>query len=388
MRSYEHTMVECAQAAFARYRDGERRDFHADAMALTLEIVGKTLLGIEDPAELHRVSHIVEIALDYFQERLYSWGALLPPEFPTLRWLRFRRAKRELDAIVGRVIERAKREDSQADHLLARLIRARDDDGQPMSDQQLLDEAVTMLLAGHETTALGLMYAAYSLATHPDARRALSDEIDTVLGGRPVRADDLAGLPYLDAVVRESLRLYPPAYALGREVIESFELGGYRMPVGAQIAVVPFAQHRSARYWREPERFRPERWLNGETRNLPRYAYMPFGGGHRVCIGNQFASLELALVLATFVQQLTLEVKPGLRLKLHPVITLRVPDGLPVIVRRRKLPALASQVAPGQSAPGAEQCPHSVRSAPERAEAACPHVAHAPAPGEREPEPA
>ena len=398
MRAYEQTMVECASAAFARFRDGERRDFHADAMAITLEIVAKTLLGIEDPAELHRVSHIVDVAMAYFQERLYSWGALLPPEFPTPRWLRFQRAKRELDAIVGRVIDRARREDSTADHLLARLLRARDDDGQPMSEQQLLDEAVTMLLAGHETTALSLMYGAYLLATHPVESRALAHEIDAVLGGRPARADDLERLPYLDAVVRETLRLYPPAYALGREVVEPFELGGYTLPVGAQIAVVPFAMHRNRRFWKEPERFRPERWLDGETRNLPRYAYMPFGGGHRVCIGNHFASVELSLVLATLVQQVRLEVRPKLRLRLRPVITLRVPSGLRVKVRRRKLPANAANDAPGwfsaenqppQASPAV--CLESARThetvQPAASLAACPHgvSGHVDGRGEREP---
>jgi cytochrome P450 len=205
------------------------------------------------------------------------------------------------------------------------------------------------------------MYAAYLLATHPAESRALTQEIDTVLGGRPVRADDLARLPYLDAVARETLRLYPPAYALGREVVEPFELGGYLLPRGAQIAVVPFAMHRNRRYWKQPERFRPARWLDGETHDLPRYAYMPFGGGHRVCIGSHFASLELSLVLATLVQQVALEVQPNLQLRLRPVITLRVPAGLAVTVRRRQLPAFATPENQGASAAPAA-CPHSARS--------------------------
>jgi cytochrome P450 len=351
LAAYEEGMVQSATRAFAAYRDGEQRDFHADSMALTLEIVAKALLGIEGGAELSRVSHSLDTAMDYYAERLHNVGMLLPASFPTPRYLRFRRAKRELDAVVRKLIADAR--DDGADHLLARLLHARGEDGQGMSEQALLDEAITMLLAGHETTALVLTYTVYLLARHPAQAAALAREIDDVLGDRAATPAELANLPYLDAVIRESLRIYPPVYAFGREVVEPFELGGYTMPVGAQVLTAPFGVHRNPLYWREPDEFRPERWLNGETRDLPRYAYMPFGGGHRICIGSHFALLELALVIATMVQQVELTPVPGFQLSLDPVITLRSRHGMPVRVKRRQ-----SRAAETPRVQGGHGCPY------------------------------
>ncbi|HEX5657392.1 MAG TPA: cytochrome P450 [Polyangiales bacterium] len=335
LNDYEDTMVRCARDAFSRFADGERRDFLQDSMRVTLEVVGRTLLGISDTARLDEVSQLVDEVLAYYQERVHNWGALLPSRFPTPRFRRFQRAKAGLDALLREVIERVKRDDRDADHLLARLVRARGEDGQGMSEQQLLDEAVTMLLAGHETTALTLMYVVHLLSTHARARDRLREEIDGVLGDRAARADDLEHMPFLDAVIREALRLYPPAYAFGREVVEPFELGGVSLPKHAQLIVSPWAMHRNRKYWSEPEAFKPQRWLDGETKKLPRYVYMPFGGGHRICIGSHFAMLEAALLTATLMQQVTLDVRPGHRLELAPVVTLRTARGLPVTVTRR-----------------------------------------------------
>ncbi|MDB4991609.1 MAG: cytochrome [Myxococcaceae bacterium] len=333
--AYASSMVEATERHVSRYVDGETRDFHVDAMALTLDIAGITLLGVSTEAESARVAHLLEEILGYFEERMGTWARLLPPAFPTLKQLRFRKAKRELDVIVRRIIDSCRRDGAQADHLLGRLIQARGEDGQPMSEQLLLDEAVTMLLAGHETTALSLMYAVYLLSTHPAAAARLRAELDTQLSGRALTAADLPQLPFLDAVVCESMRLYPPAYAFGREVVQSFELGGYTIPVGAQVIISTFAMHRKARYFSEPARFLPERWLDGSLSALPRFAYLPFGGGPRVCIGMHFAQLELALVLGTLVQQVELHVTPGFELKLQPVVTMRSRAGLPVRIRRR-----------------------------------------------------
>jgi len=336
LQSYEGTMVEAAERAFASYADGETRDFHADMMQVTLEIVGRTLLGVSTTEQSNRISHALDASLDYFEERIYSWGRLLPANFPTPRLLRFRRAKAELDRIVRSIIERCTREDAQADYLLARLVRARSDDGkEAMSKQQLLDEAVTMLLAGHETTALAMLFATYLLCTHPEATTRLREELDSQLGGRAICAADLERLPYLDAVVRETLRLYPPAYTFGRELLTPIELGGYTLPARSVVLVSPYGMHRSGRYFAEPNRFDPARWLTPEASKLPRFAYLPFGGGPRVCIGNHFAQLELALVLATLVRQLDVTLLPGFEMKLSPVLTLRSKHGLPVRIKRR-----------------------------------------------------
>jgi cytochrome P450 len=292
-----------------------------------------------------------------------TWKALLPPSFPTRKLLKFRRGKRDLDAVVKAIITRCRNDGAKGEYLLARLLRSRTEDGQEMPEQLLLDEAVTMLLAGHETTALTLMFAVYLLSSHPDEAARLRADIDTVLQGRPIAVEDLKQLPFLDAVVREALRLYPPAYAFGRETTAPFELGGYQIPVGSQIAVSPYGIHRNGRYFREPDRFRPERWLNGETDDLPRFAYLPFGGGHRVCIGSHFALLEIGVALASLLQQVELTVVPGFELKLDPVITLRSEHGMPVRVKRRVSVARGStrSEAPPPTTPAAG-CPHAAAS--------------------------
>jgi cytochrome P450 len=335
LNNYEDTMVACGRAMFSKFADGEQREFLRDSMRVTLEVVGRSLLGISDTARLDEVNGLIDDVLAYYRERVHNWGSLLPSKFPTPRYKRFKRAKDALDTMLREVIERVQRNDREADHLLARLVRARGDDGQGMSDQQLLDEAVTMLLAGHETTALTLMYIVQLLSAHPDVRDRLRGEVDGVLGARAARAEDLERMPFLDAVIREALRLYPPAYAFGREVVEPFELGGVLLPKRAQLVASPWAMHRHPKYWSDPEAFKPQRWLDGEAKKLPRYAYMPFGGGHRVCIGSHFAMLEAALLTATLLQHVTLDVKPGHHMKLSPVITLRSSNGLPVTVRRR-----------------------------------------------------
>lgn len=353
--SYERPMVEAAERAFASYRHGETRDFHTAMMSLTLEIVSQTMLGVSTGEQSERISLALEHSLDYFEERLYSWGRLLPPKFPTPKQRRFVRAKRELDQIVRGIIERCRREDGSADHLLARLLRARTDDQQGMSDQLLLDEAVTMMLAGHETTALALTFAVYLLSSNPSVAARLQAEVDEHLGDRTVTAQDLEHLPYLDAVVRETLRIYPPAYAFARELVQPIELGGYTLPVGSHVIISPFGVHRNPGLYTDPQQFRPERWLSGETRELPRFAYLPFGGGHRVCIGNHFAQLEAGLLLATMVQRLELSVVPGFKLSLAPVLTLRSRHGLPVRVSKRVARAGGRVVAPSEPVTGS--CP-------------------------------
>jgi len=334
---YADTMVACAERVCARFRDDEVRDIHQDMMAVTLEIVGKTLLGVDARREGERIAQIVDVSLAYFQKQLWSWQGVLPPWVSTSERRAFRKAVPELDQIVYRIIARCRTHGDEADHLLARLVNARDEQGETMSDQQLRDEAVTMLLAGHETTAIALSFAVYLLSENPDAAARLRAEIDGELGARPATAADLPKLKYLDAVVRESLRLYPPAYLVGRQALSPLELGGYTVPADAQLLMSPYVMQRQAHLFPEPERFLPERWLTPPATPLPRFAYFPFGGGPRVCIGNHFAMMEAALVLATIVQQLELTVVPGFRLELEPVVTLRPAHGIRVLVRRRRI---------------------------------------------------
>jgi cytochrome P450 len=333
--SYAQTMVHCAERELAAFRDDEVRDIHVDMMRITLDIVARTLLGSEARAESERIGEIMEAVIAYMDKQLNTWQGMVPLWVPTLARHRFARAVAELDTIVHRIIKRARAQGPDAEHLLARLANARDDQGETMTDTQLRDEAVTMLLAGHETTAIALSYLVYLLSENPAVAARLREEIDTQLGGRAPRMDDLPKLRYLDAVMRETLRLYPPAFAMAREVVRGFDLGGYHVPAGHQVLMSAYAIQRSAKLYAEPDRFVPERWLDGSTEQLPRFAYFPFGGGPRVCIGNHFAMMELALVGAVIVQQVELTVVPGFALELDPVVTLRPKHGVRVLVKRR-----------------------------------------------------
>jgi cytochrome P450 len=334
--NYADAMVRCTERELAGFRDDEVRNIHVDMMRLTLEIVGKTLLGIEAGRDSERIGDIVDASLAYLDKQLYSWQGLAPKWLPTLERYNFRQAMVELDALVLRAIRRCREHGTAADHLLARLVHARDESGEAMSDLQLRDEAVTMLLAGHETTAIALTFAVYLLSEHPEIAARLRSELETQLGGRRPRVEDLPKLRYLDAVARETLRLYPPAYVFAREVTRSFEVGGFTIPKGDQVAMSAYVVQRDARWYPEPERFRPDRWLDGSTDGLPRFAYFPFGGGPRVCIGNHFAMMEIALVLAVLTQDVELTVVPGFALELAPIVTLRPARGVRVLVRRRR----------------------------------------------------
>jgi cytochrome P450 len=341
---YLETMVSCAQRTAASFRDHEVRDVHLDMGQLTLEIAGKTLLGFDPRREAERIARVLDAAMDYFEIELRTPLGMLPAHVLTPARRRVRAGRLELEAMLMRIISRCRREDADsADHLLARLVQARDEDGEPMSDRQLIDEALTMLLAGHETTALSLTYALYLLSEHPAALERARDEVDSVVGQRSLQAADLPRLRYLDSVIRETLRLYPPAYTIGREVVQTIELGGYEITPGAQLLMSQCVVHRDPRFFPEPTLFSPERWLDASIERLPRFAYFPFGGGPRVCIGNHFAMMEATLVLASMLQAVDLQVVPGFKLDLEPSVTLRPKHGLRMLVRRR-LPASAAAV--------------------------------------------
>jgi cytochrome P450 len=335
----------------AAFRDHEVRDIHRDMTHVTLEVAGRTLLGAElgdTPAErpsafrvgrrdAERIGKVLDVAMAYFDKQLRTPLGLLPKWVPTPDRVRMKQAVAELDAIVYRIIARCRREDRDADHLLARLVAMRDEHGRGMSDRELRDEAVTMLLAGHETTALTLSYAVYRLSENPEAAARARAEIDAVTGGgQAIGVEALPKLRFVDAVVRETLRLHPPAYVMAREATTTFELGGFTIPKGDQVLMSQYALQRDPIWYRDAERFRPERWLNGETAQLPKFAYFPFGGGPRICVGNHFAMMEAVIVLATLLREVELSVVPGFRLAFDPVVTLRpAAGGIPVLVRRR-----------------------------------------------------
>jgi cytochrome P450 len=205
-----------------------------------------------------------------------------------------------------------------------------------MTDVQVRDEAITLLLAGHETTANALNWTWYLLAQNPDKEALLHDELDRVLGGRAPTLADLKQLPYTEMVVKESMRLYPPAYSFGRMSIEDVNIGGYDLPANCDINIFSYTAHRDPRWWDEPEAFRPERFSPENEKLIPRYAYFPFGGGPRICIGNSFAMMEARLMLATMAQQFQLRLKPGQKVELDPLITLRPLGGMHMRVEQRE----------------------------------------------------
>jgi cytochrome P450 len=332
---YGDVMSAFAERHVARWTVGETVDVHAEMMALTQAIVAKTLFDADVSGDALDATQAAKVLAEDFGARLRSFR-LLPFWFPTPRNLRSRRAIRRLDRIVEHII--AERLAGQADRgdLLSMLVQAQDaDDGARMSAHQLRDEVMTIYMAGHETTAVALSWAWYLLAQHPDADARLAEELRDVLGGRPPEAADLPRLKYAEMVIMESLRLYPPAYGLGRQATGPSEIAGQRVARGDIVIVPTWVVHRDRRWFEEPERFRPERWAKGLAQSLPRFAYFPFGGGPRQCIGNGFALMEAVLVLAAIAQRFRVSLVAGQRITPTPYVTLRPEPGIRVQLARR-----------------------------------------------------
>jgi cytochrome P450 len=206
-----------------------------------------------------------------------------------------------------------------------------------MTDRQLRDETVTLFLAGYETTSLALSWAWYLLAQHPEAEKKLLQELDEVLAGRAPVVEDMPRLRYTEMIAKETMRLYPPAYIVGREAVQDCEIGGQRISAGMQLFMPTWVVHRDARFYESPAEFRPERWTPEFTAQLPRYAYFPFGGGPRVCIGNSFALMEFVLLMATIAQKFRLLLVPEQKVSITPAMSLRPTNGIRVILHQRSL---------------------------------------------------
>jgi cytochrome P450 len=334
IESYADTMVAYTERMLATWRDGETRDIHQDMMRLTLEIVAMALFSVEIASDRDRVS----VALNTLMELTSGARMLLPAGLrlvPTPGNLRYLRAVRQLDEIVYGLIRQRQATDRTYQDLLATLLQARYEDGGSMPNRQLRDEVMTLLLTGHETTAVSLSWTWYLLSQHPEVEQKLWAELRRVLNGRSPRMSDLPGLPYLERVIKESIRLYPPVWALVRNPVKECEIGGYRIPMGTTILMSQWVMHRDPRYYDEPERFNPDRWLDARSKEAPKFAYFPFGGGPRTCIGASFATTEAALVLATIAQKYQIRVVPDWPIETVPTITLRPRHGIKVTVTRR-----------------------------------------------------
>ncbi|WP_261567167.1 cytochrome P450 [Frankia gtarii] len=350
-----------ADSTARSWHDGQHLDIHAEMTEMTLEIVARTLFDVAlDDA-------LIEVVRTALNENMPVAGRLALPGFGAAERLplpaaRRRRASRDaLDRTVYGLIARRRAAGATGDDLLCLLLSTQDaETGVRMDDTQVRDEALTLLLAGHETTANALSWTFHLLGANPQAERELHAELDTVLGERPPTIDDLPRLTYTQAVLNESMRLYPPVWAMGRHLVEDRKVGGHLLPAGSTLLFSQWVVHRDERWWPDPDRFDPTRWLRsgtdaagsssgtgtgtgsgtsagaGAAPDRPRFAYFPFGGGPRQCIGNTFALAEGALALAAIARRWSLHPVPGIDVVPQPLVTLRPRDGLPMTAHIRR----------------------------------------------------
>ena len=333
IESYTDAMVEYAEQATDDWVDGDRLAVDRAFSRLTLRILAQTLFDIDVGDD----EGVVTRAADALNERADSRNlqVFLPQWLPTPLNRRFDRATRDIEALVSELIEERRAEPGEFDDLLSLLLTVEDETGRKLDDAELIDNMVTFLFAGHDTTSLALTYTFLLLSKHPDVREKLDREHEAVLGGDPPTIDDLDALEYTERVIRESLRLYPPAYVLFREAAEDVEVGGYRIPAGTKVTLPQFRLHTDPRFWDEPDAFRPERWTEAMEADLPDYAYFPFGGGPRHCIGMRFAMTELKHLVPTVAQRVDFDLLSDPHPELSASVTLRPADPVEMRVWKR-----------------------------------------------------
>ena len=334
--AYAEVMVEHAQALMARWQSGQTYDIDHEMVRLTMGIVSKTLFDADVSGEASEISAMVTEALTAVNKRLDR--LVNPPDWlPTPENLRLKSSVKGLDAMIQRFIDERRKSGEDKGDLLSMLLLARDeDDGGGMNDRQVRDEAMTVFGAGHETTASALMWTWYLISQHPEVEAKLLDELETALGGRTPGLSDLANLPYTEMVIKESMRLYPPAWSITRETVAPVELGGYAIEPKHVVIINTYGMQRDARYFPDPDRFDPERFSPENEKNIPKYAYIPFGGGPRVCIGNAFAMMEARLIIATIAPRFRLALAPDQQVAPQRVFTLRAKYGMRMIATERE----------------------------------------------------
>jgi cytochrome P450 len=330
--SYGKTMVEITERVIETWRDGEERDVYKDMSRIGMSVAAKVMFDVDVEAkEGEELGAALAEMMGAVSVRMNS-GLPLPDFVPTPNMLRLRRAVRRLDGILYDAIAHRRREAGDRDDLLSLLLAVKDeDDGRGMTDRQLRDEAMNLFVAGFETTAISLAWTLYLLAKHPELAEAARRELRTALAAATPTAADLPRLGCVERLVNEALRLYPPAWAFDRLAREDLELGGYTIPKGWNVWILPWVVHRDPRFWSEPERFDPARWTTDAVKGRHKYSFIPFGGGPRVCIGNAFAMMETQLVLATILSRFQVEhlgedptPEPGFTLRPSPAVRQRV----------------------------------------------------------------
>ncbi|MEO8698995.1 MAG: cytochrome P450 [Kofleriaceae bacterium] len=332
LAAYGEVMVDETIAQLARWRPGDAIDLSTEMMELTLAIAGKTMFSADVRGDAGNVSKGLELAMRSMVANITS-PVRLGYDWPLPRHLRMKRGVKLLDEVVYRVIAEGRKLGGDRGDVLAMLLMAQDDDGTRLTDAQIRDEVMTLILAGHETTANALTWTWYELGRNPGVLAKLEAEIAVAIGDRRVTVEDLPKLPWNLAVIEESMRLHPPVYMTGREAQRDVTVGDHALPKGSMLAVYIRAIHRRADYFPQPLAFRPERML-AETKKLrPRHHYLPFGAGPRVCIGSHFALLEAQLILATMVQRAKLRLLSN-HVVPEPMVTLRPRGGMPARVEQ------------------------------------------------------
>lgn len=329
---YGSIMTEYAGQTIRRWQDGDIMDISAEMSRLTLLIAGKTLFGVDMNEAAGDVGKALTSLVNTFNLLVLPFSNLLE-RLPLPSIVRAKRAQSNLDSILYRVIQDARSSPNQ-NTLISVLLEAQDEDGKRMNDRQIRDEAMTLFLAGHETTSNALTWTWYLLSQHPEAESKLETELDSVLGGRLPTVEDIPHLPYTQMVLSESMRLYPPAWVIGRRALQEVVIGNYLIPAGSIVAMSQYVMHRDPRFYFDPERFDPERWTPEAAAQRPNYSYFPFGGGSRLCIGKHFALMEGVLLLATIAQPWKIRLAPRHRVRTQPAITLRAKNGLRMSVHR------------------------------------------------------
>jgi cytochrome P450 len=339
---YGQAMVEYGVRYRDHWRDGQELDFHREMMGLTLAIVGSTLFGADverDAPDIGRAMTSMLGALDnllvFLLFMVGGSAADRVEELPLPSMRRYRAGRDGLLALIRRMIAEKRTAGTGGSDLLSSLLAATEEDGSGMSDQQIVDEAVTIFLAGHETTAVALSWTFALLARHPAVADKLHAELDEVLGDNTPKVEDLPRLDYTRRVLSESMRLFPPAWMIGRQAIADLQLLDYDVPAGTVLLLPPLLVQRDSRWWPDPRRFDPNRWSPEHVPARPKYAYFPFGGGPRLCIGESFAWMEGELLLATIAQRWQPRLAPGYPRGLQPQVTLRPRDGMRMIMEPR-----------------------------------------------------
>lgn len=333
VEAYGRETLKQADTMLSGWREGDKRNLYSELNSLTLTLMAKTMMNLELTGYADKLDKTLVDLMRYYDKKLLS-AIPVPDWLPTPNNLRLKGMIRDICTVIDTAIEERRPNAAEGTDMLSALIRAQEK-GAPLSDKLIRDEMLTAILAGYESSSNGLAWTTYLLSKHPETEARVKAEIDRVLDSGPLSVSHARELKYTEACLLESMRVFPPVYVINREAVKDCVVGKYKIPAGTQTIISQWVMHRNPRYFDKPEEFRPERWLDGSTENLPKCVYFPFGVGPRGCIGGSFGMLEMTLVLAAMNRRFSFELPPGYEAVPWPSITLRPKNGLPVTIRER-----------------------------------------------------